>query len=284
WGCSSLWLGPLASLIRPRRAQRAPGPPGYPSCAAPRRKGFGAYTAASRARARAASSRPKSRRAMSQKATWPPGAALMITRLRMIPPSQAATTYGAKRGSRNTITPAAISMTPTAYMKCKDDTCPKKCGKPAHRYLGQNVIQLKNLSMPNSIGATVNAIHRSRKAWNAGLRTSPRSGPKRPAMIGRPATRLACLDGACLKPASGASRQNRPPAAHRPRLTGRACRELPGHLRETLGYCAWRAQRYVCPVGPAGRQPAGDHRAVVAYPPVIGVGVGAGAFAGPLRP
>jgi len=76
-----------------------------------------------------------------------------------------------------------------------------------------------------------------------------------------------------------ASRPNWPP-----RLTHRPGRELPGHFREALGHCARRAQRHVCPAAPSGREPAGDHRAVVAYPQVIGVGVGAGAFAVTLRP
>src|SRR5215469_16959200 len=44
---------------------------------------------------------------------------------------------------------------------------------------------------------------------------------------------------------------------------------LPGHLRETLGYCARRAQRHVHLAVPADREPAGDYRAMVAYPKVI---------------
>lgn len=59
---------------------------------------------------------------------------------------------------------------------------------------------------------------------------------------------------------------------------------LPGHLREALGHCARRAQRHVNIAVPADREPAGDHRAMVAYPKVVGVGDGARAFAGTLRP
>ena len=54
----------------------------------------GAYLAAKRARANAATMRPKSRRAMSQK-TWPPSpfrAMLKMISLVMIPPSHPATT------------------------------------------------------------------------------------------------------------------------------------------------------------------------------------------------
>jgi len=47
---------------------------------------------------------------------------------------------------------------------------------------------------------------------------------------------------------------------------------------------AWRAQRYVHPAAPAGIEPARDHRAVVAYPDVIGMRDGARAFAVALRP
>ncbi len=54
-----------------------------------------------------------------------------------------------------------ISTTPTPIMIW--------CGvpgrwlaKPAHRYLVHGVIQLKNLSTPNTIGATTNAVRRMR--------------------------------------------------------------------------------------------------------------------------
>jgi hypothetical protein len=36
-------------------------------------------------------------------------------------------------------------------------------------YFGQSTIQLKNLSSPNKIGATVNPARRSRKTWRGGL-------------------------------------------------------------------------------------------------------------------
>jgi hypothetical protein len=59
---------------------------------------------------------------------------------------------------------------------------------------------------------------------------------------------------------------------------------LPGHLRETLGHCARRAQRHVHLAVPADGEPAGDHRAMVAHPKVVGMRDGARAFTGSLRP
>jgi GNAT superfamily N-acetyltransferase len=59
---------------------------------------------------------------------------------------------------------------------------------------------------------------------------------------------------------------------------------LPGQFRDALCHRARRAQRHVCPLAPAGLEPACDHRASVAYPDVVGVRVGAWAFAGRLRP
>jgi hypothetical protein len=46
-------------------------------------------------------------------------------------------------------------------MKCWGLTL-KKWGKPTHRYLGQKVIQLKNLYTPKRIGAATKAIRRIR--------------------------------------------------------------------------------------------------------------------------
>lgn len=38
-------------------------------------------------------------------------------------------------------------------------------GNPTHRYLGQYVIQLKNLSTPNTIGANTNPKRKTTYAW-----------------------------------------------------------------------------------------------------------------------
>ena len=59
-------------------------------------------------------------------------------------------------------------------------------------------------------------------------------------------------------------------------VTGRLSR---AHLGDTLRHRAWRAQRHVHQAVYASRQAAGDHRALIAYAQVIGMGVGTRTFA-----
>ncbi len=82
----------------------------------------------------------------------------------MMPASQAATTYPPSCGRTATSTPASTSTTPTASIAW--------CAVPGTRssiagarYCGQSVSTLANLSRPNTIGATVNTVRSSRKAW-----------------------------------------------------------------------------------------------------------------------
>jgi hypothetical protein len=86
----------------------------------------------------------------------------------MMPPSQPATSSPPKRGLTRTTRPATISTAPTMYIA--------SCALPGMmslnsgaRYLGQSlIITSANLSRPNRIGATVNVMRSSMKAWAAG--------------------------------------------------------------------------------------------------------------------
>src|SRR4051812_28016054 len=71
------------------------------------------------------------------------------------------------RGRQATSSPATISITPTASIAW--------CAEPGitslncdARYFGQSVITLANLSSPNRIGATVNAVRRIKNASRPG--------------------------------------------------------------------------------------------------------------------
>src|SRR4051794_40987991 len=69
--------------------------------------------------------------------------------------------------------PAAISVAPTKYMNC----CPEPGAMSliqGARYPVQSTMTLKNLSMPNAIGAMVNASRMSVYAWYVGSRQSAR--------------------------------------------------------------------------------------------------------------
>src|SRR5215469_10533983 len=93
----------------------------------------------------------------------------------MMPSSHAATTYPPRRGLTSTVAPATISTTPTPYMMWWGEPGTRLLTHGA-RYLSQLVSQSANLSAPKRIGATVNAIRSSQKAWYVGsvFRRSPR--------------------------------------------------------------------------------------------------------------
>src|SRR5215210_917455 len=95
----------------------------------------------------------------------------------MIPPSQPATRSPPNRGEIATTRPARISTPPTMYIA--------SCALPGirslnsgARYFGQSLIMTSaNLSSPNRIGATVNAMRSSMKAWATGsLRSTFEAG------------------------------------------------------------------------------------------------------------
>src|SRR3954471_1129532 len=101
----------------------------------------------------------------------------MSSRLRMIPPSHAATRYPPKRGAARTTRPATISTMPT--MCIASAALPgMMLLKSLDRYFVQSSVRtFANLSRPNRIGATVNAIRISRNACAAGsLRSARASG------------------------------------------------------------------------------------------------------------
>ena len=81
-----------------------------------------------------------------------------------MPPSHAATTKPPIHGAARTSRPAAISTTPTKYMK--------SCALPGTmssiqgaRYCVQSTVQLKNLSSPNRIGATTKPMRSNMNTW-----------------------------------------------------------------------------------------------------------------------
>ncbi len=87
----------------------------------------------------------------------------------MMPASQAATTHPPHLGRMATSRPAAISTMPTPHMAncASPGTMPSIQGA---RYCVQSVSRLVNLSMPNTIGATVNADLSSMNAQSVALR------------------------------------------------------------------------------------------------------------------
>src|SRR3954447_7649534 len=82
----------------------------------------------------------------------------------MIPANHAATRYAPNRGRSRTTRPATISMTATTYIVWCAVHGELRAITGA-RYLSQSTSTWKNLSSPNAIGATVNPIRSSQKAW-----------------------------------------------------------------------------------------------------------------------
>src|SRR4051794_407700 len=95
----------------------------------------------------------------------------------MMPDSHPATSSAPNRGATATTRPATTSMTPTMYIAVSalPGMIESNC---VDRYFVQSSVRTPaNLSRPNRIGATVNAIRSSRKACTAGsLRTAARVG------------------------------------------------------------------------------------------------------------
>src|SRR6478752_7799993 len=87
-----------------------------------------------------------------------------MTRLMMMPSSQAATSADPKRGRSATATPATISTTPTMYIIVWAGSGTTWVTTGA-RYIVQSVKRFVNLSRPNRIGATVKTVRSNRKAW-----------------------------------------------------------------------------------------------------------------------
>ena len=82
----------------------------------------------------------------------------------MMPPSHPATSKPPKRGITATTRPAAISTPPT--MCIASDALPgiRSLNSGARYFVQSSIMNPANLSIPNRIGATVNAIRSNMKA------------------------------------------------------------------------------------------------------------------------
>src|SRR3954447_17928057 len=119
-----------------------------------------------------------------------------MSRLTMMPPSQPATSSPPKRGTTATTRPATTSTTPTMCMAVAASPGMMSLNAGARYRVQSSVSTFANLSRPNRIGATVNAIRSSRVACATGsLRSAVEAGTE----VGRRAAVALVMRGSSLE-------------------------------------------------------------------------------------
>src|SRR3954453_436522 len=165
----------------------------------------------------------------------------------MMPPSQGATRSPPKRGARSTTRPATISITPTMCMPAAALPGSRLLNSDERYFVQSSVRTFANLSRPNRIGATVNAIRSIRNACATGSR---RSSFERGIGIGRSVAATVLIDCSSLR---GREVSTRVARAARENLRRRT--EELGSLSVGAGRSA-RAPRVAAAGGSIGGLPA----------------------------